>query len=534
MVARFIGGSPSGSPREDERGGAGLAHVGEAPLAPRIDEIRRRPLFSLQGYSGLQRSCGDVYFPASVEELRVLFRMARRTGRRVTFRAGGQSFDGQALNDDIVISMHHFRSIEIDTQGARMTVGAGATWGAIARELAARGFVPYTVVSTSHATAGGTVSGDCLSRFSGIASKEGHYVERLSLLRLDGQLLSLSRDDATSALFHAVIGGLGYLGAVIDVTYRIARVAPAGTPIRVVTQATRCTSLEELATALLPRPEQLLQSEGGTAVEDGWIPEALFSIAFHTLDGSKGMVLRSRYVPGTSHELRPLLIHRPRHVLRVPIEWLMRASVVSRGLWTLIDRFLFDVSRPYVDELMGYLFFMDGNVRAKRIAQTFGMPMLTVQQAFMIPYDPSAPEDSLRRLVDFLGKVDEIATRDGIPPLLLDVLHIQGDQFLLSANHGTDGFAVTLAFEVSEEESAHRLRLRLSELSARALELGGRVYLVKNVHATAEHLHAMYAHALPEFVRLKRLVDPDGLLRNEFLERVFPAHFGPAPRPPSP
>ncbi|WP_437809653.1 FAD-binding oxidoreductase [Sorangium sp. So ce1078] len=525
MVARFV----SGSPRRAGRG-AGLAYVGGAPAPPRLEEIPRRPLCRLQGYGGQHHSCGDLYTPSSIEELRVLFRMARRTGRRITFRAGAQSFDGQALNDDIVISMTSFTSIEIDEERARMTVGAGATWGAIARELAARGFVPYTVVSTSHATAGGTVSGDCLSRFSGTGGKEGHYVERLTLLTLDGQLLSLSRDERTSALFHAVIGGLGYLGAVIDVTYRVARVAPAGTPIRVVTEATRCASLEELTAMLLPRAEQLLPSEGGRAVEDGWIPEALFSIAFHTLDGSKSMVLRSRYVAGTAHELRPLLNHRRSYPLRVPIEWLMRAAVVSRGVWTIIDRFVFDVSRPHVDELMGFLFFMDGNVLANRIGQALGVPMITVQQTFMIPYDPGAPEESLGRLVGFLNRIDEIATRDGIPPLLLDVLHIQGDRFLLSANHGTDGFAVTVAFAGSDEDSVCRIRLRLTELSAHTLTLGGRVYLVKNVHATAEHLQAMYAHALPEFVRLKELVDPDGLLRNEFLERVFPAHFGPAPR----
>ncbi|WP_437568457.1 FAD-binding protein [Sorangium sp. So ce542] len=528
MVARFV----SGSPRRAARGAgdAGLAYVGGAPPPPRLDEIPRKPLCLLQGYSGLQQSCGDLYTPASIEELRALFRMAKQTGRRITFRAGGQSFDGQALNDDIVISMTRFTSIEIDEEGARMTVGAGATWGAIVRELAARGLVPYTVVSTSHATAGGTVSGDCLSRFSSTGGKEGHYIERLTLLTLDGELLSLGRDEGTSALFHAVIGGLGYLGAVIDVTYRVARVAPAGTPIRVVTEATRCGSLEELAAALLPRAEQLLPEEGGTAAEDGWLPEALFSIAFHTLEGSRSMVMRSRYVAGTSHALRPLLNHRRNYPLRVPIEWLMRASVVSRAVWTIIDRFVFDVSRPNVDELMGYLFFMDGNVLANRIGQALGAPMITAQQTFMIPYDPGAREDSLRRLAGFLNRIDEIATRDGIPPLLLDVLHIQGDRFLLSANHGTDGFGVTVAFAGSDDESVRRIRLRLTELSAHSLEIGGRVYLAKNVHATAEHLQAMYAHALPEFVRLKQLVDPDGLLRNEFLERVFPAHFVPAPR----
>jgi decaprenylphospho-beta-D-ribofuranose 2-oxidase len=501
----------------------GLAYVGGAQHLPPLDDIPRKSFNLVQSYDGLHRSYGDVYTPGSVEELRVLFQRAQREQRRVTFRAGEQSFDGQALNDDMIISMVRFDSIEIDPERSRMTVGAGATWGEIVRRLAALGFVPFTVVTTSYATAGGTVSGDCLSRFSGIAGKEGRYVESLELLTLDGRRLLLTRGGATSALFHTVIGGLGYFGAVLSITYRVARVTTAGRPIRLVTRATRHTSLLDLAESLLPEPPP-----GDAAPAGDRLPEALFSIAYRTLSGARSIVLRSHYDADSSLELRPMLTHQPRHVLRVPIEWLIRVSVVSKGIWTLVDRFFFDFERPYVDELSGYLFFMDGNVLSKRVGQLFGMPMSTVQQAFMIPFDPAAREESLRRLVAFLTEVDELTTQDDIPPTLLDVLHIKGDGFLLSANYGTDGFAVTLAFETSDEESVARIRVRLVELSERALALGGRVFLVKNVHASAEHIEAMYGHALPELVRLKRLVDPDGILRNEFLERVFPAHFPPA------
>jgi decaprenylphospho-beta-D-ribofuranose 2-oxidase len=170
---------------------------------------------------------------------------------------------------------------------------------------------------------------------------------------------------------------------------------------------------------------------------------------------------------------------------------------------------------------------MDGNVRAKRVAQSLGMPMSTVQQTFMLPFDWAAREESLKRLVVFLEQLDAITTRDEIPPTLLDILYLVSDKFLLSANHGMDAFAVTLAFETSDQESVNRIRRALTELSSHARAAGGRVHLVKNVHAHAGDLDAMYAHALPEFVRLKQLVDPDGLLRNEFLERVFPAHFPP-------
>lgn len=517
--------APAAQPSDGARRRAGLARDGGASPLPRLDDIPRRPLYYLRSYDGLHAAHADLYFPGSVDELRVLFQMAKRTGRRITFRAGAQAFDGQALNDDIVISMRRFKSIEIDTERSRMTVGAGATWGVILRELSARGLVPYTAVSTSYATAGGTVSGGCHSRFSCTGGKEGRHVEQITLLTLDGELLRLRRDGPHSALFHAVIGGLGYLGAVIDVTYRVARVAPAGTPIRLVTRADRHTTLEGLASALIPAAERRAPDDGD--LEPGWLPEALFAVTFRTIEGTRSMVFHSRYEAGTSLELRPMLTHRPRHPLRIPTEWLLRASVASRAVWTIVDRFLFDFSRPYVDDLFDYMFFMDGNVLAKRIAQTLGMPMSTVQQAFMIPYDPDAHEESLRRLVDFLQEIDEITTRDDIAPTLLDVLFIQRDDSLLSANYGTDGFAVTLAFETSDLESVKRIRLRLTELSGRALELGGRVYLVKNVHATADQLQAMYVHALPEFVRLKQRVDPGGLLRNDFLERVFPAHFRP-------
>jgi decaprenylphospho-beta-D-ribofuranose 2-oxidase len=506
--------------------GAARAYVGGAPHPPRLEDIPRRAFTILQSYDGLHRSYGEVYSPRSIEELRVLFQRASETRRRVSFRAGEQSFDGQALNEDIVISMSRFDSLEFDPERGLLTVGAGKRWGDIVAALAPHGFVPFTVVSTSYATAGGTVSGDCLSRFSGAAGKEGRYIESLELLTPQGELLRLTHDGETSELFHAVIGGLGYLGAVVRVTYRVARVGLAGEPIRVVTRAARHESLEDLAESLLP--DSPPPAPGGGADEPA--PEALYSIAFRTLDGTRSTVLRSRYASGTSLALRPMLTHRPRHPLRVLIEWMIRFTVVSKGIWTLVDRFFFDFTRPYVDDLFGYTFFMDGNVLSKQVGQLFGMPMTTVQQAFLIPFDPSAREEGLRRLVDFLREIDEVTTEAEIPPTLLDVLSIKGDDFLLSANYGTDGFAVTLAFETSDEESVQRIRIRLAALSERAAELGGRVYLVKNVHVAPATLEAMYRHALPDFVRLKRLVDPEGLLRNEFLERLFPTYFAPPPR----
>jgi decaprenylphospho-beta-D-ribofuranose 2-oxidase len=68
-----------------------------------------------------------------------------------------------------------------------------------------------------------------------------------------------------------------------------------------------------------------------------------------------------------------------------------------------------------------------------------------------------------------------------------------------------------------------RIHGALVQLSRACRALGGRVRLTKNVHADPEDLAAMYAQTLPRFRELKRRLDPDGLIRNEFLNRVFPS-----------
>jgi FAD/FMN-containing dehydrogenase len=53
--------------------------------------------------------------------------------------------------------------------------------------------------------------------------------------------------------------------------------------------------------------------------------------------------------------------------------------------------------------------------------------------------------------------------------------------------------------------------------------LGGRVHLVKSVVADPEDLRAMYGEAAAKLKVLKQKYDPNGLLRNDFFDRVFDA-----------
>ena len=130
------------------------------PLALRAAERHE-----LGCYSGLHRATATVCTPATLDELRQVLLHAAGTGRRVTLRAGGHAFDAQALGDDLVVSMTAFDDVRLLSDEPRRGRG-GRDLGPILATLEREGLVPAVTVTTAHATAGGTLAGDCLSRFS--------------------------------------------------------------------------------------------------------------------------------------------------------------------------------------------------------------------------------------------------------------------------------------------------------------------------------------------------------------------------------
>lgn len=482
-------------------------------------------------YSGRYSSRAEVLTPADVDELGRIFAYARETGRRVTLRAGAHSFDGQAIGDDLVVSMLGFNTIEVLPE-EKLCVGPGARWGAILAKLKPLGLVPAVTVTTEHATAGGTLSGDCLSRFSPSYGKEGEWIESFDLLTTEGELLRCTpprRGSSPSTwtpkerAFCGVIGGLGYLGAVVSITYRVLPVGSTPFEIGVRTIVRKYHSFAELSADLVPTAERMHRQDS-----DPDDPEKLDAI-WSALDArGKGeetaLFFTSTYT--TTPERRLMLLHRPKLLIRFVVEYLMRVSFFAKLFWSVYFNIIYSDGEEYIDDLEGFAFFMDGNSRAKHFGRRLGFPMRNAQQTFVVPSDPGAEggwdraRDDLAEWLEFAH--DFLSERD-LTPTLNDVLFLPRDlPFLLSASSELPGFAVSYAFETSNRRTLKRAEAAFGELADALWEkFGGRVYLVKNVFAKQETLAKMYGEHAVEFVRLKRELDPQGLLRNDFLERTF-------------
>ena len=112
-----------------------------------------------------------------------------------------------------------------------------------------------------------------------------------------------------------------------------------------------------------------------------------------------------------------------------------------------------------------------------------------------------------------------------VTPTLQDVMYLPQDlPFYLSSTARGSGFAVSYAFDTSEEGELERVTQAFVELCDTLHDaFGGRVYLVKNVRANRATIEKMYGQDLADFRAVKALFDPNDILRNGFYDRVLAA-----------
>jgi len=448
----------------------------------------------LSTYAGARVRC-DLAAPRDQEELAAVFAYCRERGRRATLRGSGLSFDGQALNTDLVISLEHFGGLSIDPERREAAAGAAVTWGALAEAALAHGCMPRVMVTTSEASVGGTLASNSFSRFSPARGKESAHIAGVDVVTTRGERLRCDRRVEADVL-RGVIGGLGYLGAVTRVVHELDAGAPQGAETRVLSIAPIAAMLSELTPPF------------GSAEAGAW-PRSRYGVLFPGL--RRGLIYETRYLERVSRWRRYRLGHEPRSPLRVAGELLLRNDPVARLTWWLAARTV--SPRPYVDPVLDHAFLMDGNLRTNRFGRRLGLAMRAFQQTFVMPAATTA---------ELIAAAEPVLARRRLLPTLADVLYIPADGALLSSSRGLDGFAVSFAFETSSPPRLAAIRAAMRELASTCRGLGGRVHLTKNVEAAADDLAAMYADALPEFRRLKRRLDPDEILQNDFLRMNLP------------
>lgn len=352
------------------------------------------------------------------------------------------------------------------------------------------------MVSTGNASAGGTISANCMSRFSPVLGKEGKWIDNFVIITADGISRRCSRTE-NADLFYAAIGGFGYLGAVVEITHNL---YPVPDNAKVKTIVIRKPTHTDLHKDLL--------TDGNT--------KATTYSAFG-ISGSQIRTMTCLVEYRSETKLNQMAPHRPYILFRLVTEFLVQwFPSMGQHFWNYAYSVYTRINDTYIDPIDEYTFFMDGNVRAKALGRRFGMTFRAVQQTFVIP----ATENKLNH---FLAETLRLLRDANMPPAMIDALYLpQDENFLLSSTQGLSGYAISMAFEALSPSKFEKIKLAMEQLSELCLEMKGKVHLTKNVLTKPAHVQAMYKESLPEFFAVKKKYDPGKLFSNDFMERLFP------------
>ena len=158
-------------------------------------------------------SAEGFHRPSSLSELQ---RLVARSSR-VRALGSGHSFNRLAdTPGDLVTLAGLPPAIEIDTERATVTVGAGLRYGELARALHAAGLALRNLASLAHIS----VAGSCATGTHGSGDANGCLataVTGLEMVTADGDLVTVSRD-GDPGRFPGMVVALGALGVITRLT----------------------------------------------------------------------------------------------------------------------------------------------------------------------------------------------------------------------------------------------------------------------------------------------------------------------------
>ncbi len=493
-------------------------------------------------------------------------------------RAGGNHMDTQGLTRDVSVSlagMPHDDAATFDvfedgpggTHGVPgvklMKVAAWLTWGVVLERALERRVLPYVMVSSKRITVGGSLAGDGLSRFSPMVDKEAHHVlhlevllprdgvERATLVHPEYYHSHLKPADALPEaenrdLFYAIIGGHGLIAVVLSVTYWVAELPPNWTDPRKIGVRSEVVRYEAYLDAFRDLDTGFRDIARGRrarfATDDG--PRdypmraddlvALFGAGAINAwrfdpDRERFTIWRSTLVYG--EDLRPFRgFNQDKHLrlLTFGLSTLPEGDLfIGRTVWNETKKGAAwpgeAMERPWVDDLEPYTFFFNAHRDAedRLLKDIQGYRPGSLQQTFSIPADPDVAARFLAHVYQELRRNDHEKRHD-LTPQVLDAMFLPSHETVLAPNPGHDAYAITLAFDGVRRHPPYlaSLTAAMERISRHCLSVGGRVHLTKNLVMDDVTLSDMYGTQFERFRDIKKIADPNCVLRSDLWDRI--------------
>lgn len=458
----------------------------------------------VSGWGGATTGLSYVYRPATAEALRDVLHLARRSGRTVGLRGGGNSYGDAAMNNEnILIDTRRLKRIlDWDPTTGRVRVEPGVTLADLWQHILEDGWWPPVATGTSLTTIGGSAAMNVHGKNAYRAGPIGEHILEFDLMLPSGETITCSREE-NNDVFHAAIGGFGMLGIFTSLTLQMKHVYSGLLDVETCTRA----NLGEMFA-------YFDQYAADADYIVGWIDSLAGGKAL-----GRGDVHRAHYLP-------PGADPHPAQTLRLDNQHLgpNLFGVVPRSItWLFMRPFLSNAGLRLVNEGK----YRAGNFGGvKRYLQPHAQFHFLLdyvpdwKKAYgpggLIQYQPFVPKENAH---DAFAAILDLCRRRGLPNYLTVLKRHRPDDFLMS--YAVDGYSMAMDFRVTPE-NRQRLVWLARELDDIVLRAGGRFYLAKDSTLRPEIAAAYLGpERIAQFRALKRRCDPDGLLESDLWRRVF-------------
>lgn len=421
-----------------------------------------------------------VFQPSNVEEVRRVLRSA--AAEKLTVRPLGalhSSTDIAMSNQAVLMLQDMDRVLELDSSSATVRVQGGIRQSQLNEQLAAHGMAMPILGAISAQTVAGAIStathGSGLSH--GVLST---LITEIELVTASGDLVRISAQK-NPELFEAARCSLGALGVITELTLRV------------------CPAFHLEVKAGPSDLAQILQNLPQRLKADHY----QFWILPHT--GRAWEWTATRVAPPDSGSLRPQRKNWLRD--RLMDYYLFEAALFlgRHARWAI----------PPINRLYSSIMLSRSRHSYDRSDRQFNSDCFIRRRVseWAIPIRHTA--EALQHLVKMVD------TRGFKIHLPIEVRFVGGDRIWLSPCWGGDRcYISTIEYLPYKTATSLNVDVYFEAFEELMLRFDGRPHWAKRFAPTAEKLSAMYPQ-WESFKRVRTLLDPEGVLRNPYLDRVF-------------
>ncbi|NMN98580.1 FAD-binding oxidoreductase [Nocardiaceae bacterium YC2-7] len=410
--------------------------------------------------------------------------------RGVIARGLGRSYGDNAQNGGgLVVDMTPLGRIhKMDSDTRLVDVDAGVTLDQLMRAALPFGLWVPVLPGTRQVTVGGAIACDIHGKNHHSAGSFGNHVRSLELLTADGKVRHLTPKGPTSKLFWATVGGNGLTGIILRA---VIEMTPTETAYFIADGDVTASLDETIA----------IHSDGSEenyTYSSGWF-DAI------SAPPKLGRAAISRGSLATLDQLPAKLQKDPLRFTAKPLFTfpdIFPNGLLNKASFTLATEVWYRKSKSYRNQPQSLTAFYHPLDMMSEWNRAYGSNGF-LQYQFVVP--PEAVDEFKRIIVDIQASGHYS---------FLNVFKLFGPGNQAPLSFPIPGWNICVDFPIKPG-----LNELVTELDARVLKFGGRLYTAKDSRTTAETFHAMYPR-IDEWIKVRRSVDPTGVFMSDMARRL--------------